>query len=184
MFIDRKKIAIRTRETRFPYSEGKCPARTEHITADHSQIQPSEFPISLAGFRIFFLSFAVDGRDGICYNYSAGSLPFRVERNGSSLRNRTLKSDVPEDRLKDLKRKRFEKGGNMKGTLVLLLGMIGSLLAASDLPRLRVEGDQILAGEKKIRLRGISWGWWNSKGTRYTEADMKQLSEWGPMSCG
>ena len=67
----------------------------------------------------------------------------------------------------------------MKGTLVLLLGMIGSLLAASDLPRLRVEGDQILAGEKKIRLRGINWGWWNSKGTRYTEADMKQLSEWG-----
>ena len=67
----------------------------------------------------------------------------------------------------------------MKGTLVLLLGMIGSQLAASDLPRLRVEGDQILAGEKKIRLRGINWGWWNSKGTRYTEADMKQLSEWG-----
>lgn len=44
----------------------------------------------------------------------------------------------------------------MKGTLVLLLGMIGSLLAASDLPRLRVEGDPILAGEKKIRLRGIN----------------------------
>lgn len=65
----------------------------------------------------------------------------------------------------------------MKGTLVLLLGMIGSLLAASDLPRLRVEGDPILAGEKKIRLRGINRGWWNSRGTRYTEEDMKQLSE-------
>lgn len=46
----------------------------------------------------------------------------------------------------------------MKGTLVLLLGMIGSLVAASDLPRLRVEGDPILAGEKKIRLRGINRG--------------------------
>ena len=65
----------------------------------------------------------------------------------------------------------------MKGTLVLLLGMIGSLLAASDLPRLRVEGDPILAGEKKIRLRGINRRWWNSRGTRYTEENMKQLSE-------
>ncbi len=65
----------------------------------------------------------------------------------------------------------------MKGTLVLLLGMIGSLVAASDLPRLRVEGDPILAGEKKIRLRGINRGWWNSRGTRYTEENMKQLSE-------
>ena len=67
----------------------------------------------------------------------------------------------------------------MKGTLVLPLGMIGSLLAASDLPRLRVEGDPILSGGKEDPSARNQRGWWNSRGTRYAEEDMKQLSERG-----
>ncbi len=67
----------------------------------------------------------------------------------------------------------------MKRPIILLLGTIGYLLSATDLPKLRVEGNKVMAGKDEIRLRGINWGWWNSKGTCYTESDMKRQAEWG-----
>lgn len=49
----------------------------------------------------------------------------------------------------------------------------------ADLPPVMIKNGRLSAGGKDLRLRGINWGWWQIGGTRYTEADMKQQSEWG-----
>ncbi len=36
-----------------------------------------------------------------------------------------------------------------------------------------------MANGRPIRLRGVNWGWWHLCGTRYSEADMQHLAQWG-----
>jgi len=50
---------------------------------------------------------------------------------------------------------------------------------AANLPALKVKGDLLVADGQPIRLRGINWGWWHLSGTRYSEADMQKLAQWG-----
>lgn len=49
----------------------------------------------------------------------------------------------------------------------------------AGLPPIRVEGANLVAGDKPIRLRGINWGWWHLGNTRYAEDDMRRQSRWG-----
>lgn len=63
--------------------------------------------------------------------------------------------------------------------MILAMVISCAVLTAAELAPLRVEGDKVMAGEREIRLRGINWGWWHDKGTRYTEEEMKRLAEWG-----
>jgi len=49
----------------------------------------------------------------------------------------------------------------------------------SELAPLKVEGNLLMAQGRAIRLRGINWGWWHLAGTRYSEADMQHLAQWG-----
>jgi aryl-phospho-beta-D-glucosidase BglC (GH1 family) len=61
---------------------------------------------------------------------------------------------------------------------LLFLGLT-PVLADSDLPVIKVQGDLLTADGQPFRMRGINWGWWHLQGTRYSEADMKQLADWG-----
>jgi endo-1,4-beta-mannosidase len=50
---------------------------------------------------------------------------------------------------------------------------------AGELAALKIEGNQITAAGRPIRLRGINWGWWHLQGTVYSEADMQRVARWG-----
>ena len=68
----------------------------------------------------------------------------------------------------------------MKKVLTTLLSAAFILsLTGAPLPPVRVEGGRLTAGGREIRLRGINWGWWHDKGTRYTEEEMMRQAEWG-----
>jgi len=61
---------------------------------------------------------------------------------------------------------------------VFLLATFG-LPAVADLAPLQVQGPSLVANGKPVTLRGLDWGWWHLKGTKYTEDDMKQQAAWG-----
>jgi len=65
------------------------------------------------------------------------------------------------------------------GLLTCSVAIAGLKMQGGSLPRLRVSGDQILAGSRPIRLRGINWGWWQLEGTIYREREMRRMAEWG-----
>lgn len=44
---------------------------------------------------------------------------------------------------------------------------------------LHVDGGQLVANGKAMRLRGLDWGWWHLMGTRYSQADMQNVAQWG-----
>jgi endoglucanase len=63
--------------------------------------------------------------------------------------------------------------------LITLLTMIaGSVAGAESLYPLRVQGNQLIANGKPIRLRGLDWGWWHLYATRYSETDMQDVAKW------
>jgi endoglucanase len=64
-------------------------------------------------------------------------------------------------------------------TALLLLLSAAANAASPELPPLKVDGSRILANGQPIHLRGIDWGWWHLKGTRYSEADMQNVARWG-----
>lgn len=51
--------------------------------------------------------------------------------------------------------------------------------AAADLPPLHVQGRELVAEGKPVRLRGLDWGWWHLSKTVYTENDMRRQAAWG-----
>ncbi|HEX4139372.1 MAG TPA: glycoside hydrolase family 5 protein [Candidatus Methylacidiphilales bacterium] len=61
---------------------------------------------------------------------------------------------------------------------VLILAFETQALAA-ELSPLQVEGDKLVADGRPVQLRGINWGWWHLSGTRYSEADMRHVAQWG-----
>jgi hypothetical protein len=69
-------------------------------------------------------------------------------------------------------------------TLTLSVRLFGadatsSAPAGTDLPAWKVVGNVVMADGRPLRLRGINWGWWHLSGTRYSEADMQKLAQWG-----
>lgn len=60
-----------------------------------------------------------------------------------------------------------------------ILFVAAALPASADLPPVHVDGPNLTAGGKVLRLRGIDWGWWHLSATRYTEDDMRQQAAWG-----
>jgi aryl-phospho-beta-D-glucosidase BglC (GH1 family) len=62
---------------------------------------------------------------------------------------------------------------------ILFLGLVPAMGDGPDLPALKVQGTILAADGQPFRLRGINWGWWHLQGTRYSEADMKHLADWG-----
>ncbi|HEX3000732.1 MAG TPA: glycoside hydrolase family 5 protein, partial [Armatimonadota bacterium] len=72
----------------------------------------------------------------------------------------------------------------MARSLQIICGLLLTATAATAAPRpvmppLRVVGNQVLAGNQPLHLRGINWGWWKLSGTRYEEADMRNMAGWG-----
>ena len=49
----------------------------------------------------------------------------------------------------------------------------------AEMAAISIKDGQVFAGEKPFVFRGINWGWWHDEGTKYTENDMRQQSEWG-----
>lgn len=83
-------------------------------------------------------------------------------------------------------RLRFRAAAAIMAAGAILIGAASPGCAvAADMPRslplppLRVQGRELTANGKPIRLRGLDWGWWHLSGTVYTENDMRRQAEWG-----